>query len=230
MPGGSADGGERLLELSGLSAGTDGRVLITGLDLCVREGEFVALLGPSGCGKTTLLRAVSGLIDPLEGAVRLRGEEAPGDHWPSFRRRVVLIQQTPVLLDRTVEENLRRPFDYDSAGEAGFPGDRAVSLLEVFGVDESRMSQNARSLSVGQQQRVCLVRALILQPEVLLLDEPTSALDPESVRSVEEVFVREARQRGMSALLVTHDRAQAERVCDRSVELQPYLTEEARIG
>jgi putative ABC transport system ATP-binding protein len=223
MPDGSADGGERLLELSSLSVGAGDEVLMRGLELCVREGEFVALLGPSGCGKTTLLRAVSGLVDPLEGTVRLRGREAPAGEWPEFRRRVVLIQQTPVLLDATVDENLRRPFLYASSAGRDYPDDRARSLLASFGVTASRLGQQARSLSVGQQQRVCLVRALLLQPEVLLLDEPTSALDPEAVRSVEEVFVMEARNRGMSALLVTHDRAQAERVCDRSVPLAPYL-------
>lgn len=221
---------KKLLQLRDLSVQAQGTPLIRGLDLCVRQGEFVAVLGPSGCGKTTLLRAVSGLVDPLEGEVLLRNVIAPAGQWPEFRRRVVLIQQTPVLLDLTVEENLRRPFQYQSSEGQGFPLDRAVSLLESFGVDGSRLGQPARSLSVGQQQRVCLVRALLLQPEVLLLDEPTSALDPEAVRSVEEVFVTEARNRGLSALLVTHDRAQAERVCDRSVALAPFLTEEALIG
>ncbi len=230
MSEGSAGAGRRLLELQSLSVATDSEPLIEGLDLCVREGEFTALPGPSGCGKTTLLRTVAGLIDPMAGRVALRGKAAPGGDWPSYRRKVVLIQQTPVLLDETVEVNLARPFQYDSSGESAFPRERALELLGVFGVSRSRMSQAARTLSVGQQQRVCLVRALLLQPEVLLLDEPTSALDPESVRSVEDVFVTEARNRGMSALLVTHDRAQADRVCDRSVALQPYLTEVAGNG
>ena len=220
----------KLLELKNVIVGNDSTPLIKNLDLCVNEGEFVALLGPSGCGKTTLLRAISGLIDPMGGTVLLKNEPAPVTTWPEFRRRVVLIQQTPVLLDDTVKNNLNRPFRYQSANEQKFPEDKAVELLNNFGVDPSRMQQNAHSLSVGQQQRVCLIRALLLQPEVLLLDEPTSALDPEAVRSVEDLFVTEARHRGLSALLVTHDRSQAQRVCDRSVSLESYLTREARIG
>ncbi|MBD3279049.1 MAG: ATP-binding cassette domain-containing protein [Candidatus Aegiribacteria sp.] len=220
----------RLLQLQNITVGNDSTPLIKNLDLCVNQGEFVALLGPSGCGKTTLLRAISGLIDPMEGTVLLRKEPAPCTTWPEFRRRVVLIQQTPVLLDSSVRHNLQKPFQYQSANEQDFPQNKAVELLNNFGVDPSRMDQNAQSLSVGQQQRVCLIRALLLQPEVLLLDEPTSALDPEAVRSVEDLFVTEARHRGLSALLVTHDRSQAKRICDRSVSLNEYLTREARIG
>ena len=229
MPDHETNNCDRLLQLRNISVGNT-KPLIKNLDLCVNQGEFVALLGPSGCGKTTLLRAISGLIDPLEGQILLHDDPSPCGSWPDFRRRVVLIQQTPVLLDDTVENNLQRPFQYQSAKGKQFPAKKAKKLLSNFGLDPSRMQQNAHSLSVGQQQRVCLIRALLLQPEVLLLDEPTSALDPQAVRSVEDLFVTQARNSGLSALLVTHDRDQAKRICDRSVSLIEYLTSEARIG
>lgn len=214
-----------LLVLSNLTVGVAGRTLLQGINIRLREGEFVGLLGPSGCGKTTLLRCVSGLSDPLGGDIHFRGEPVPEARRPCYRRRVVLVHQNPVLCDTSVVGNLRLPFTFKSLQSEPFPLKRAEELLGVFGISIQRLSQDALSLSVGQQQRVCLVRALLLQPEILLLDEPTSSLDEKARASVESTFVEEARGRKMSALLVTHDRSQARRICDRVVDLGPHIPE-----
>jgi putative ABC transport system ATP-binding protein len=211
-----------LLELIDLSVSAGGRVLVTGIGITLEKGEMVAICGPSGCGKTSLLRAVAGLDDPAGGRVILNGS-TPGDiGWPRFRRRVVLVDQRPVLLPGSVRDNLALPFAYAVSAGSPFPDEEARALLETFSVTSDRFAQEARTLSQGQQQRVCLARAFLLKPEVLLLDEPTSALDPEAVSSVESSLVTETRRRGLSALIVTHDREQARRLCDRSVDLSDF--------
>lgn len=211
-----------LLRIEHLSVAAGDRTLLAEFDLTLAAGEFVALSGPSGSGKTTLLRSICGLIDPSGGEIRFRGEHPDTIGWPAFRREVVLVDQRPVLCDDTVRANLARPFGYRSAGSTSFPAQAAERLLERFGLDRGLMSQAARSLSEGEQQRVSLVRALLLDPPVLLLDEPTSALDEESVSLVEGALVGQARRRGLAALIVTHDRLQAERLCDRTVELRQF--------
>ncbi|HIJ66317.1 MAG TPA: ATP-binding cassette domain-containing protein, partial [Candidatus Hydrogenedentes bacterium] len=164
------------LEVRNLAVGAAGGAILTGVNLTAAPGELVAVTGPSGCGKTTLLRTVAGLLDALSGTIHLDGHTPAAFGWPQYRRRVVLVDQQPVLLDRSVEENLKRPFSYQSAN-GGFPAARARTLLDRLGLEPDRWDQRARALSVGQQQRVCLVRALLLAPALVLLDEPTSALD-----------------------------------------------------
>lgn len=211
-----------MLELRGLAVSAGGIMLLSGIDLTLSKGEMIAVCGPSGCGKTSLLRAVAGLDDPAAGTVLLDGSSPFATGWPRFRRRVVLVDQRPVLIPGTVRDNLMLPFRYSISGGLGFPAGEALSLLETFGVSGDRFSQEARTLSQGQQQRVCLVRSFLLKPDVLLLDEPTSALDPGAVSSVEKTLADETRRRGLSALVVTHDREQAGRLCDRVLDLSAY--------
>ncbi|MBN2446339.1 MAG: ATP-binding cassette domain-containing protein [Phycisphaerae bacterium] len=211
-----------LLDARDLSASAAGVTLITGLDLQVATGELVALTGPSGCGKTTLLRALAGLIDLAGGEVYFRGAARGAAGWPRFRRQVVLVQQKPALLDDSVEANLRRPFEYGVA-EQSFSKEAAVETLGNFGLTSSFMAQNARALSVGEQQRVCLARALLIQPAMLLLDEPTSALDSRARDMVEALLGRVTREHGLAALVVLHDEHQAQRLCQRTVDLRPHL-------
>lgn len=205
-----------------LSVSAGGRVLVSGIGITLEKGEMVALCGPSGCGKTSLLRAVAGLDDPASGSVLLNGRTPHETGWPRFRRSVVLVDQKPVLLPGSVRDNLALPFTYTVAAGAPFPESEAVALLDSFGVTRDRFTQEARTLSMGQQQRVCLARAFLLKPDVLLLDEPTSALDPEAVSSVENTLRTETRRRGLSALIVTHDREQARRLCDSTVDLSDF--------
>jgi putative ABC transport system ATP-binding protein len=184
------------------------------------------MYGPSGCGKTTLFRTLCGLIDGAGGGVLLEGQAPEELGWPAFRRRVVLVSQQPGLIDLSVRENLARPFSYRSASTP-FPEDTAAQWLERLGVPPTRWHEPAGTLSVGQQQRVALVRALLVEPAVLLLDEPTSALDDAAADSVEGLIAELCEARGLAVLTTSHDRARMNAWCSRQVDLAEYCVGEA---
>ncbi len=221
--------GSTLLEVSGLGVRAGGRALLEGVGFSVCAGGCLGLAGPSGCGKTMLLRVLAGLEDPGGGLIRFLGKPAGHGGWPAFRRQVVLVAQKPALVAGTVRENLARPFAYATV-KRSFPEREAAEMLERFSVGGERLAQDAASLSVGQQQRVCLVRALLLRPAVLLLDEPTSALDVEAVASVEGLIAQEAEDRGMGAVIVSHDPAQLARWCGGLVDVAQYVSGRAGHG
>lgn len=204
-----------LFETRNLSVAAGTRVLLRGVSFPLQSGELIALRGPSGFGKTTLLRALCAL-DDCEGQVLLEGRAPQEWGYPEFRRRVILVEQRAVLFEATIEANLRRPFAYRANG-AEFSAERAHELMARLGLSEVAFDFAARRLSQGQQQRLALVRALLLQPRVLLLDEPSSALDAESVEAMEAV-IRDETRSGLAALIVTHDAAQAARWADREID------------
>jgi putative ABC transport system ATP-binding protein len=176
------------------------------------EPGATALLGPSGSGKSTILRLLNRLADPDSGVVRMHGEDVRSDDVLELRRRAVLVPQLPAPLPGTVAENVR--YGPSLIGRTV----EVEPLLARAGLDASYAERDASQLSVGEQQRVMLARALALEPEVLLLDEPTSALD-ETARDEIERTLLDLRER-VSIVLVTHDGAQAERLTTRTVRIR----------
>ncbi len=220
-----------MLEIADLNIATPAdaaTAMIKNLSLTVAAGEIILLHGPSGCGKTTLLRTIAGLIDARGGEVRLNGANGDGMGWHRFRRQVMLVQQRPVLLEGTVEHNLAAPFAYRSVAEP-YPATLAKSLLDRLGLAKGHYNQPARTLSEGEQQRICLIRAMLLQPRVLLLDEPTSALDASNAGRLDALLREWAKAHASAVLMVRHDVVPARAVCDRAMDLTSYLAERGEL-
>jgi putative ABC transport system ATP-binding protein len=170
-----------------------------------------ALLGPSGSGKSSLLRLLNRLSDPDLGTVHFKGDDVRSLDVLGLRRRAVLVPQLPAPLPGTVADNVRY-------GPSLFEREADVnSCLGRAGLARTYADRDAGELSVGEQQRVMLARALALEPEVLLLDEPTASLDPTATAAVEDAL------RGLhdvSLVLVTHSRDQADRLTERTIQLR----------
>jgi len=197
-----------LFELDNVSYSRDGAWVLDGLSLTIDHGA-TALLGPSGSGKSTVLRLLNRLAAPDVGVVRFHGDDVRSHDPLELRRRAVLVPQLPAPLPGTVAENLE--YGPRLAGRST----ELEPCLTAAGLDASYADRDASRLSVGEQQRVMLARALALDPEVLLLDEPTSALDHEARDEVERTLARLDRP----FVLVTHDPAQAERLTERVVRV-----------
>ncbi len=201
------------IEISGLGYALGGVEILKSIDAGVPEGEITAVVGPSGAGKSTLLRAINRLIEPSSGEIYLDGEPTSALDPLELRRRVGMVFQIPALFGASVEEAVLY-----GARLTGGDAD-AGRLLGMVGLDTSLGGRDPQALSVGQQQRVSVARALALEPEALLLDEPTSALDEAARRKIEDL-VRDLNARlGLTMVFVSHDLAQVERVADRVVVL-----------
>jgi len=206
--------------------------LFRDLDLEVGDGELVVIRGPSGSGKSSLLRLINRLQEPTSGRLLIDGEPAATLEVTRLRRRIATIQQTPVMIDGTVRDNLHLPFRFEAARHRGdssagssparpdLPEDDTLrSELAAYHLDDVDLEHDATLLSVGQKQRLALIRALFVEPELILCDEPTSALDPASRQVVEAELERRHRELGQGIILVTHIDGELDRLATRSLVL-----------
>ena len=189
--------------------------VLDGLDVSVPEGGFVAVVGPSGCGKSTLTRLVAGLMKPDEGEVWLHGEQVRGP-----RSTVGMAFQNPVLLEwRTILQNVLLPLEIVpkkfSSAEGVARAKKLLSLVGLDGFEDKRPSE----LSGGMRQRASLCRALIHQPEVLILDEPFGALDAFTREDLWQTMHRVKAEEPFTGVLITHDLREAIFLADQVVVL-----------
>lgn len=185
--------------------------LLSDVNVEIPPGQCTVVVGPSGAGKSTLLRLLNRLEDPTTGRLFFHEQPIAGYHVLELRRRVGLVQQTPVLLADSVLADLR------VAAPRLTPGG-ACELLARVGLAGEFSTRATDELSGGEAQRVCLARALALAPDVLLLDEPTSALDAFAAQTVEHA-VRGLTAQGLTTVVVAHDLQQAARLADVVVVL-----------
>jgi putative ABC transport system ATP-binding protein len=193
-------------------------------NLSCPKGEQLLLLGDSGCGKTTLLHLLCGLLQPAQGEVIVKGQKLgalTGKNLDRFRGTFmgIVFQRPHFVQSLTVQENLLLPYFL-----TGQPAnlDQAKSLLDSLGVGHKAQSR-PQDLSVGEQQRASIARALVHKPAVLLADEPTSALDDRSTRAVLDLLEEQAAQAGATLIIVTHDKRLKDRY-NRKVELKSLVT------
>jgi len=204
-------------------------------DLEVHRGEILALVGPSGAGKSTLLRLLNFLEPPSSGSIRfsVAPQSVPPDGVPLYsapsekrqtvtfdathamplelRRRVATVFQRPILLNRSVHANVRYGLQLRGSHDSTHQVEDALEQVGLIDL----LHQRARTLSGGEAQRVSLARAMVLQPDVLLLDEPTANLDPYNVGLIEEIVRSLNHRQGTTIVLVTHNVFQARRLAHR---------------
>ncbi|MQB01179.1 MAG: ATP-binding cassette domain-containing protein [Actinobacteria bacterium] len=188
-----------------------GREVLRGVSARFRSGIVTAVVGPSGSGKTSLLRCLNRLEEPRSGRVMLDGEDVRTIPPTALRQRVGMIFQTPQLFEGDVRANL-------AYGLPQLREETAGAALEAAGLPVAFLDRDSSALSVGQAQRVCIARALVRDPEALLMDEPTSALDKDAAARIEKTITELAAQ-GLTIVLVTHNLAQARQVARRGILL-----------
>ncbi|MFC1749797.1 phosphate ABC transporter ATP-binding protein [Pseudomonadota bacterium] len=228
------------LEIKDLSLNVDGKVILSDIELSLSSKGATLLIGPSGAGKSSLLRCLNGLYDSWLGQVHINGQDIkrwPGG-WDALRRHIGLIAQKPCVFPQSVSANVTFGLRRAERRHADELVERCLRLAALWDEVKDRLDSPAESLSAGQQQRLCIARALAIEPKLLLLDEPTASLDPRSKQLIEQSVIDLAQR--MPVLCVTHDLEQVRRIggqvvfmCDGKVieqgESRRFLTHPEKI-
>ena len=200
-----------ILRVRGLRKEFGGRPAVDGIDFALETGAIVGLLGPNGAGKTTTINMILGVIEPTAGSVEIEGKDVARRRTEALERTNFAAAYAPLPGNLTVEENLRIfGMIYDVPNLSA----RIAELLEEFDIVRFRRMK-AGLLSSGEQTRVCLAKALLNRPTLLLLDEPTASLDPASAREIRAKIRSVAERETRAVLWTSHNMHEVEEVCDR---------------
>lgn len=203
-----------IVELKNVSVAFDGEQVLDGLDLEIRDKEFITLLGPSGCGKTTTLRLIAGFLEPDSGDISFEGKKINGV--PAYKRQVNTIFQRYALFPHlNVYENIAFGLRVKKRPEKEVK-EKVAEMLKLVNLSGFE-KRHVDTLSGGQQQRVAIARAIANHPKVLLLDEPLAALDLKLRKDMQKELKKIQRQLGITFVFVTHDQEEALTMSDRVV-------------
>ena len=222
--------GKVLLRVRGLKKTFGDHEVLKGIDLDVHSGEVISVIGPSGCGKSTFLRSLNLLEKPTEGTVVFEGIEitSPDTDIDLLRRKIGMVFQSFNLFPhKTVRENIMLApvtLKMMTEEEASAKADELLGRIGLL----SKADEYPSRLSGGQQQRVAIVRALAMNPDVMLFDEPTSALDPEMVGEVLSL-IKTLAESGMTMIVVTHEMGFAREVSDRVLFINDGIIAEQNV-
>jgi len=206
-----------MVQFKGVLKRFDKVVAVETIDLDIAEGSLVTLLGPSGCGKTTLLRMIAGLEEPTEGDIYVKGKRI--NDIPIHRRNLGMIFQNYALFPhKKIFDNIAFGLKYRNVSRDKIKGSvaRALEMVRLPGVEQRYPSQ----LSGGQQQRIALARAIVIEPDVLLMDEPLSALDENLREEMRREIDNLQRVLGVTTIFVTHDQREALSMSDKIVVMK----------
>ena len=206
-----------ILQFSNVAMSFGDRILFENFNLVIDHNEIVGLTGGSGSGKSTILRIAVDLLTPESGDITILGK--PISEWDprELRRNVILVPQESQMFVGTVRDNLL--WGLSKRGDS-IDDDSLNEILREVKLDSLKLDDDAFNLSGGEKQRIAIARALVMNPEALLLDEPTASLDEESALAVENVLNDVIRKRQIGILIVTHNKEQAHRFTSRIIEMQ----------
>ena len=212
-------GGAPAVAVEALFKSFGSQKVLNGINLAVSRGETLAVLGRSGTGKSVLLRIIIGLEKPDSGSVRIQGQDIAGmalDQLGAIRMKMGFLFQQAALYDSlTVEQNVAFPLEHHrNEMPKSEQRDRVKQLLAEVGM-EGALAKMPSDISGGMQKRVGLARALVLEPDILLLDEPTAGLDPISSAEIDDLVLKLQNEHHMASIVVTHDLHSAKTIADR---------------
>ncbi|MGX7873819.1 ABC transporter ATP-binding protein [Mesorhizobium sp. ORM6] len=222
-PDGGAETSQAAVEFRDIDIAYGKFVAVRDFSLSIRKGSFVTLLGPSGCGKTTILRSIAGLVDISGGQIMIDGRRV--DDVPIYKRNIGLVFQSYALFPhKTVFDNVAFGLKYRDVPkpEIARRVGQALEMVRLPGSEKKLPSQ----LSGGQQQRIALARAIVFEPQVLLLDEPLSALDANMREEMRVEIKKIQKETGITAIFVTHDQEEALSMSDRIVVMNAGAVEQ----
>ncbi len=209
-----------LLGAEGLGRFLDSRWIWRGLELGLDAGEQLAVVGATGSGKSLLLRCLASLDSPDEGTLRYAGRAYGAWDIPQLRSRVVYLHQRPALVEGSVDDILAAPFRLSAHSRRRYDRSRAIRWLAQLERPESFLRKSTTDLSGGEQQIAALLRALCIEPSVLLLDEATAAMDAATTEGVESLIRHwVADDKARAVVWTSHDAVQVERIATRTLEL-----------
>ena len=203
---------QELFRIENLCMAFGEKEVLKDINLEIRRGEIFALIGPSGAGKTTLLRILNFFEKPTFGNLKFNGL-ANESEINNIRRRMSLLFQAPAVFNTSVFDNVAYGLKVRGIDKRIIEKKvtSALNIVGLFGVEK----QKARTLSAGEAQRMAFARAIVYDPELLLLDEPTANLDPANVAKIEEIIRRIRIERGTTIVIATHNIPQVRRIADR---------------
>jgi len=221
---------DNLIEIKKLVKKYTDKTVINEIDLSIKKGEVLVILGPSGCGKSTLLRTINGLESIQSGEIIFHGKNIhdKNSNWTKIRQKIGMVFQNYELFPHlnVIDNILLAPLKVQKRNKEEVM-QQAQELLKRVGLEDRKFAY-PRELSGGQKQRIAIVRALCMNPEVMLFDEVTASLDPEMVREVLDVILNLAKS-GMTMFIVTHEMGFAKSVASRIIFLENgKICEEAK--